>query len=127
MNIASAHKDTSTARSQAIYGCLVETSEPILRAIRSAYFKLYNHSKVYSLCRTLSIKTRTLLIICKIKFVYSHSIVDGGLEVMSYTTRLTPFTSLQIRVEIFSNTSYGIRAQSAVIPSIEVTARIPIV
>src|SRR5258708_247907 len=29
---------------------------------------------------------------------YSHSIVPGGLLVMSYTTRLTPFTSLMMRV-----------------------------
>ena len=31
---------------------------------------------------------------------HSHSIVAGGLELISYTTRLTPFTSLMIRVEI---------------------------
>jgi hypothetical protein len=29
---------------------------------------------------------------------HSHSIVPGGFEVMSYTTRLTPFTSLMMRV-----------------------------
>jgi hypothetical protein len=29
---------------------------------------------------------------------YSHSIVPGGFEVMSYTTRLTPLTSLMMRV-----------------------------
>jgi len=32
------------------------------------------------------------------KAPYSHSIVPGGLLVMSYTTRLTPFTSLMMRV-----------------------------
>jgi hypothetical protein len=31
---------------------------------------------------------------------YSHSIVAGGLEEMSYTTRLTPGTSLTIRLEM---------------------------
>ena len=31
---------------------------------------------------------------------YSHSIVLGGLEEMSYTTRLIPLTSLMMRVEI---------------------------
>src|SRR4051812_19942797 len=31
---------------------------------------------------------------------YSHSIVPGGLLVTSYTTRLTPFTSLMIRVAV---------------------------
>ena len=38
---------------------------------------------------------------------YSHSIVAGGFELMSYTTRFTPFTSLMIRVEIRASTSYG--------------------
>src|SRR3989338_6461615 len=33
---------------------------------------------------------------------YSHSIVPGGLEVMSYTTRLIPLTSLVIRLEILA-------------------------
>ena len=31
---------------------------------------------------------------------YSHSIVAGGLLVISYTTRLTPSTSLMIRLEV---------------------------
>ncbi len=60
-------------------------------------------------------------------YSYSHSIVAGGLLVTSYTTRLICCTSFTIRVEIFSSTSHGIRAQSDVIPSIDVTARIPIV
>lgn len=58
---------------------------------------------------------------------YSHSIVAGGLEVTSYTTLFILSTSFTNRVEIFSSTSQGILAQSEVIPSIEVTARIPIV
>jgi hypothetical protein len=32
--------------------------------------------------------------------LHSHSIVPGGLLVTSYTTRLTPFTSLMIRVAV---------------------------
>jgi hypothetical protein len=36
---------------------------------------------------------------------YSHSIVPGGFEVMSYTTRFTPRTSLTMRLEITSNRS----------------------
>ena len=36
---------------------------------------------------------------------YSHSMVAGGFEVASSTTRLTPGTSLVIRVEIFASTS----------------------
>lgn len=54
---------------------------------------------------------------------YSHSIVPGGLEVMSYTTRLMPRTSLTIRLEMARSTSYGSGAQSAVMPSSECTAR----
>ena len=56
--------------------------------------------------------------------LYSHSIVPGGLLVMSYTTRLIPRTSLTIRDEILRSTSYGSGAQSAVIPSSLSTARI---
>ena len=37
--------------------------------------------------------------------VYSHSIVAGGLEVTSSTTRLTCGTSLQMRRETVSNSS----------------------
>jgi hypothetical protein len=32
--------------------------------------------------------------------LYSHSIVPGGFDVMSYTTRLTPLTSLMMRVAV---------------------------
>src|SRR5262249_8024625 len=34
------------------------------------------------------------------RHVYSHSIVAGGFEVMSYTTRLIPFTSFTMRLEM---------------------------
>src|SRR5579883_1148612 len=54
---------------------------------------------------------------------YSHSIVPGGLDVMSYTTRLMPRTSLTIRLEILFRTSWGSGTQSAVMPSSECTAR----
>jgi hypothetical protein len=36
---------------------------------------------------------------------YSHSIVLGGLLEISNTTRLTPFTSLQMRLEMRANSS----------------------
>ena len=36
---------------------------------------------------------------------YSHSIVAGGLLLMSYTTRFTPFTSLMMRVEMRASSS----------------------
>ena len=54
---------------------------------------------------------------------YSHSIVAGGFEEMSYTTRETPFTSLVMRLDARDSSSWGRCAQSAVIASTEVTAR----
>ena len=45
-------------------------------------------------------------------------IVAGGFEVMSYTTRLIPFTSFTIRFETTASRSYGRRTQSAVMPSL---------
>ena len=56
---------------------------------------------------------------------HSHSIVEGGFDVMSYTILFTGSTSLTILELILSSTSYGILAQSEVMPSMEVTARIP--
>src|ERR671939_322584 len=55
---------------------------------------------------------------------YSHSIVPGGLDVMSSVTRLTCGSSLIMREATFSSRGYGSRAQSAVIASSLVTARI---
>jgi len=40
---------------------------------------------------------------------YSHSMVPGGFEVTSYTTRLTPFTSFTIRVAMWPSKSSGKR------------------
>ena len=54
---------------------------------------------------------------------HSHSIVAGGLDVMSYTTRLMPRTSLTILVDIRSRSSQGRWNQSAVIKSLVCTAR----
>ncbi len=48
---------------------------------------------------------------------YSHSIVPGGLLVMSYTTRLTPSTSLTIRFDIRDKSFVSAGNQSAVMPS----------
>src|SRR5918993_3989501 len=59
-----------------------------------------------------------------LKPTHSHSMVPGGLLVMSSATLLTPGTSLMMRLETFSSRSYGRRAQSAVMASSEVTARI---
>src|SRR4051812_3852842 len=49
---------------------------------------------------------------------YSHSIVAGGLELMSKTTRPTPRTSFVIRLETLRSSSCGNFAQSAVIASV---------
>jgi len=57
---------------------------------------------------------------------YSHSIVAGGFDVTSSTTRFTPGISFTMRAEIVSTRSYGSLAQSAVIASSLVTARITI-
>src|SRR5881628_3302389 len=54
---------------------------------------------------------------------HSHSIVAGGFELTSYTTRFTPRTSLMIRLLMRASTSGGKANQSAVIPSRLVTAR----
>src|SRR5439155_20213856 len=54
---------------------------------------------------------------------HSHSMVAGGFELTSYTTRFTPLTSLIIRLLISPRTSGGNANQSAVIPSRLVTAR----
>ena len=54
---------------------------------------------------------------------YSSSIVPGGLEVRSYMTRLTPFTSLIILLITVCSTENGISAASAVIKSMVFTAR----
>ena len=70
-----------------------------------------------------SLALPTLFRIQKTLNIYSHSIVAGGLEVISYTMRFTPATSFTIRLEALSRTSYGMRAQSAVIKSLVVTPR----
>ena len=54
--------------------------------------------------------------------LYSHSIVDGGLVVISYTTLFTCRTSFTILEDIFSSTSKGILAHWAVMASVLFTA-----
>lgn len=54
---------------------------------------------------------------------HSHSMVPGGFDVTSSTTRLTPGTSLVMRLEMRASTSYGRRVQSAVIASSDETGR----
>ena len=76
---------------------------------------------------------RTIAVeITKVRFImakntdcsaYSHSIVAGGLLVISRVTRFTSRTSLVIRVEILARTAYGTRDQSAVIASSLETGR----
>src|SRR5690606_7270427 len=54
---------------------------------------------------------------------HSHSIVAGGLPLMSYTTRDTPRSSLMIRFDTRPRKSYGRCAQWAVMKSMVSTAR----
>ena len=54
---------------------------------------------------------------------YSHSIVAGGLDEMSYTTRLTPLTLFMMSLLTWARKSYGKWNQSAVMASVETTAR----
>jgi hypothetical protein len=49
--------------------------------------------------------------------------VPGGLEVISYTTRLIPRTSFIIRLAVLPKNSISKGKKSAVMPSVEVTAR----
>src|SRR5438093_62821 len=56
---------------------------------------------------------------------YSHSIVPDGLLVASYTTPFTPFTSLMIRVAVSPRNFMSKGRKSAIMPSVEVTARTP--
>ena len=54
---------------------------------------------------------------------HSHSMVPGGFDVTSSTTRLTSRTSFVMRLLIFESTSYGSRVQSAVMASSLETGR----
>ena len=55
--------------------------------------------------------------------IHSHSIVAGGFEVTSSTTRLISRHSFVMRVLIFSSNSKGSRYQSAVMASSLATGR----
>src|SRR5207245_5081168 len=57
------------------------------------------------------------------RIVYSHSMVPGGFDVMSNTTRFTPSTSLTIRLLMRASTRAGTRARSAAIAASLVTTR----
>src|SRR4051812_43612332 len=54
---------------------------------------------------------------------YSHSIVPGGLLVMSYVTRFTPRTSFTMRPATRVRNAMSNGYTSAVMPSVLVTAR----
>jgi len=54
---------------------------------------------------------------------HSHSIVAGGLPLMSYTTRLIPRTSLMMRLLTLPSRLWGSSAQWAVMKSWVCTAR----
>lgn len=46
-----------------------------------------------------------VVLVLRISLDYSHSMVLGGLEEISYTTRFTPFTLLMISLETFAKNS----------------------
>src|ERR1700756_1143841 len=85
----------------------------------------YLSLKILHLLRILIAVICSLLSVRAISIfsTYSHSIVLGGLLLTSYTTRVTPFTSFTIRVDILSSTSPGNLTQSAVIASSDCTTR----
>ena len=100
------------------------TEETVARAVEAATAGISARiasleDTVLTLAEALLRPARPLLPFAR----HSHSMVPGGLLVTSSTTRLTSRTSLVIRVEIRASTSYGSRAQSAVIASSLVTGR----
>ena len=62
---------------------------------------------ILKICKALCIKSSSH------RRNYSHSIVPGGLFVISYTTRFTPGTSLTIRPATRPSSSYGSCANCA--------------
>ena len=62
----------------------------------------------------------------KTKGIYSHSIVAGGLGVISYITLFTPSTSATILHAILFKSGYGNSATSALIASLDKIALIAI-
>ena len=82
--------------------------------IWSKLLKIFVRDQVYHTHQQLSLITAV---------GYSHSMVAGGLDEMSYTTLLMPRTLRIISLETSARKSYGRCTQSAVIPSTEVTAR----
>ena len=100
---------------------------PAASRLRGPNVAMYSDAKTAPMSRRelepqeLVLRVRALVLLFGL---YSHSMVPGGLLVMSSTTRLTSRISLIIRDAICSSRSYGRRAQSAVIASSDVTARI---
>jgi hypothetical protein len=74
---------------------------------------------VYASAEKNADSRRRLGSILRLAPVHSHSIVPGGFDVMSYTTRFIPRTSFTIRFEIRLMTSHGSSVTSAVMPSSE--------
>ena len=101
---------------------VIFTGVGILNALDRALFDINPSKSKMGLQKCCS--PICLLFYCDYEYTfYSHSIVAGGLDVMSYTMRLICATSLTMRTDTRSSTSYGMRAQSAVIKSVVVTER----
>jgi len=103
LHVAKRHRRTDYGRKNAVRICpdiVIELDNP--EAVRfdpnddpGEWFLLWSHSYNIRLCR-LNARGATMPNLSP----YSHSIVPGGFDVTSYTTRLTPFTSLMIRVAV---------------------------
>lgn len=109
----------------------VDVKYEFVNAISTPPHRFYNHLSY------MATKNKHFLYICNMagnpidylpyKIIrtlsyYSNSMVPGGLLVRSYSTLLTPFTSLIILFMTLNKTSYGISAHSAVMKSLVFTA-----
>ena len=88
----------AAARSR--HGCAPERAQS-RRAQRKRFLGVHERDRTDRLIQRLSAKSK----IANRKWGYSHSIVLGGLLEISKTTRLTPLTSLQIRLEMRASSS----------------------
>ena len=83
-------------------------ARPIVDNIISRSYSVVGGTRTTSSATRL-LKTVTIVCTASVDFVseknYSHSMVAGGLLLMSYTTRLIPFTLLMISLETSARNS----------------------
>ena len=83
------------------------------------FYKCYHFNLSYSFLSSVTVDFTKLLIFCD----YSHSIVAGGFDVISYTILFMWSTSFTILFDTLSKISQGILVKSAVMKSVVDTAR----